>query len=49
MRTANKPAFVAFPFATVATGTPLGIYTQYKYNESTPDKVDVLTSYTNDG
>lgn len=42
MRTASKPAFIAFPIPTVATGTPLGICTML-CNESTPLRVEVLT------
>mmetsp|Transcript_77733 Transcript_77733/g.237853 ORF Transcript_77733/g.237853 Transcript_77733/m.237853 type:complete len:216 (+) Transcript_77733:23-670(+) len=42
IRAASRPAFLAFPMATVATGTPLGICTML-YKESTPDKAEVLT------
>mmetsp|Transcript_16295 Transcript_16295/g.35982 ORF Transcript_16295/g.35982 Transcript_16295/m.35982 type:complete len:253 (+) Transcript_16295:3-761(+) len=40
-RTARRPAFVAFPIATVATGTPRGICTMLR-SESWPLSVDVL-------
>jgi hypothetical protein len=42
IRTANSPAFLALPMATVATGTPPGICT-IEYNESTPLNADVFT------
>mmetsp|Transcript_21832 Transcript_21832/g.49722 ORF Transcript_21832/g.49722 Transcript_21832/m.49722 type:complete len:225 (+) Transcript_21832:141-815(+) len=39
---ARRPAFLALPIATVATGTPPGIWTML-YKESTPERADVFT------
>mmetsp|Transcript_70786 Transcript_70786/g.140294 ORF Transcript_70786/g.140294 Transcript_70786/m.140294 type:complete len:271 (-) Transcript_70786:922-1734(-) len=42
MRTASRPALAAFPIATVATGTPRGIWTMER-RESLPDSAEDLT------